>query len=472
MVKEKKEREEMGMEEELRKYRLIVESAQDAIFVKDLDSHYTLVNQKCLEAFGKSKQEEVLGKRDDELLPPKEAKINIEHDQKVFKTGKLKEVTKKMTAGGKERWFQAKKVPLRDNQGEIIGLIGVARDITERKKAEEILRENAEKFRVLAEESPNMIYINQNGRVVYANKKCAEVMGYKRDEFYSPNFDFLTLIAPEYRDLVKSGFSKHMKGEEVKPYEYALITKEGKRIDAIHLTKLMRYGGESALLGIITDITERKRVEERVKESERKYRDMVEVTTDWVWEVDKDGMYTYVSPKVKDILGYEVDEVIGKTPFDLMPKDEAKKISKFFREKAIKKEPFFGLENINRHKEGHLVILETSSIPILDKRGELIGYRGIDRDITERKKMEKMLWKTEEQHKKAIENIFKFVPESLLVFTDKLDLYKKNKAFQNIIKKYSAKLNYTEQELAEIIIEKVKNRIITGNNTAIRVSKK
>jgi len=347
MVKEKKEREKKGTEEELRKYRLIVESAQDAIFVKDLDGRYILVNQKCLEAFGKSKQEEVLGKRDDELLPPEEAKINIEHDQKVFKTGRPKEVTKKMTAGGKERWFQAKKVPLRDAQGKIIGLVSIARDITERK-----------------------------------------------------------------------------------------------------------------------------RVEERIRASEKKYRDLVETTTDWVWEVDRDGVYIYVSPKVKDILGYEVDEVRGKTPFDLMPKDEAKKISKFFREKIIRKEPFFGLENINRHKKGHLVVLETSGIPIMDERGELVGYRGIDRDITERKKMEEMLWKTEEQHKKVIENIFKFVPEGLLVFTDKLALYKKNKAFRDMVQKYSAKLNYTERELTEIIVEKVKNKIITGNNREIRVSKK
>ncbi len=468
MVKEKKEREEMGMEEELRKYRLIVESAQDAIFVKDLDGHYLLVNQKCLEAFGKSKQEEVLGKRDDELLPPEQAKINIEDDQKVFKTGKLKEVTKKMTVGGKDRWFQAKKVPLRNAQGKIIGLIGIARDITEQKKAEEEIRNSQGKIEILINSSSDLIFLkDKNFRYLIANESIGKFYNRKiKDIIGKTNFDFMPKeVAEECR---KSDEEALQSGGPIRREEYI-----GDRCFHVIKQKVVdTKGNVIGIAAVIRDITERKKAEERIRESEKKYRDMVEITTDWVWEVDRDGVYIYVSPKVKDILGYEVDEVIGKTPFDLMSEDEAKKISKFFREKVIKKEPFFGLENINRHKDGHLIVLETSGIPIMDERGELVGYRGIDRDITERKKMEKMLWKTEEQHKKVIENIFKFVPEGLLVFTDKLDLYKKNKAFRDIVQKYSAKLNYTEQELAEIIIEKVKNRIITGNNTAIRVSKK
>jgi PAS domain S-box-containing protein len=130
-------------------------------------------------------------------------------------------------------------------------------DITERKRAEEALRESEEKFRTLAEQSPNMIFINKKGRIVYANRKCEEIMGYKKEEFYSPDFDFLALIAPESIDLVKANFNRHMMGEEAPPYEYVLITKEGKRIEAIYASRLIRYEGETAILGTITDITER-----------------------------------------------------------------------------------------------------------------------------------------------------------------------------------------------------------------------
>ncbi len=137
---------------------------------------------------------------------------------------------------------------------------GLKHEIAERKLAEETLQESAEKFGNLAEESPNMIFINQRGRVVYANKKCKELMGYEREEFYSPDFDFLCLISPESKDLVKECFSRQSMGEEVAPYEYALISKAGERIDVILTSKLISYEGETAILGIMTDVTEQKRI--------------------------------------------------------------------------------------------------------------------------------------------------------------------------------------------------------------------
>ncbi len=146
-------------------------------------------------------------------------------------------------------------------------------------KRSKALRESEEQFRTLAERSPNMIFINKKGRVVYANKRCEEAMGYTREEFYSPDFDFLTLIAPEYKDSIKVSFGRHMRGEEVPPYEYALLTKEGRRIEAILATRLIRYGGETAILGIATDITERKRAEEALKEYSERLEDMVEERT-------------------------------------------------------------------------------------------------------------------------------------------------------------------------------------------------
>jgi len=134
-------------EEELRKYQFMVESAHDAIFFKDLKSRYIIANNRTLEAFGLSK-EKVIGKNDYELMPDKkEAKKNIEDDQIVFDTGKPEEITKYMSgADGKEYWFQAIKVPQFDNNGNIIGLVGIARDITERKHIEEDLKKGQEKL--------------------------------------------------------------------------------------------------------------------------------------------------------------------------------------------------------------------------------------------------------------------------------------------------------------------------------------
>ena len=127
-------------------------------------------------------------------------------------------------------------------------------ELEERRQAEE-------KFRNLAEQSPNMIFINRSGRVAYANARCEEIMGYTREEFYGPGFDFMSLIAPEYVPLVRDNFARHLRGEEVPPYEFALLTKGGKRLDTILNTRLIHYGGEAAILGTVTDITNRKRTE-------------------------------------------------------------------------------------------------------------------------------------------------------------------------------------------------------------------
>lgn len=118
---------------------------------------------------------------------------------------------------------------------------------------------------------------------------------------------------------------------------------------------------------------------------EERYRQLVEHVSDWIWEVDENGVYTYASPQIKDILGFSPNEVIGKTPFDLMSADEAKRVKPIFDKLLSKNLPIKSLENLNIHRDGREVILETSVSPIINKEGKCIGYRGVDRDITARK---------------------------------------------------------------------------------------
>ncbi|MEW6327780.1 MAG: PAS domain S-box protein [Thermodesulfobacteriota bacterium] len=196
------------------------------------------------------------------------------------------------------------------------------------------------------------------------------------------------------------------------------------------------------------EAVERKRAEEALRRSEQRFKDLIETTTDWVWEVDARGVYTYASPKVKDLLGYEVSEVLGKTPFDLMPEGEAKRIRKFFNEKVINRKPFYGLENVNRHKNGHLVVLETNGIPIFDEKGQLKGYRGIDRDITQRKRAEEALRKSENESKVQTQHL-KEVNTALRVLLKQREEDKKE---------FEEKTLYNVKNLIMPYIEELKKR--------------
>ncbi len=149
----KTNKEKEKFEQQLKQYQAMVESAHDAIFFKDLESRYRIVNNKCLEVLGISR-DEVIGKNDYELIPnQEEAKKSVEDDKVVFTTGKPKEITKYMTRkDGIKYWFHTIKVPQFDNKGNIIGLVGIARDITEIKKKEKALDEAYQKLKQTQEE--------------------------------------------------------------------------------------------------------------------------------------------------------------------------------------------------------------------------------------------------------------------------------------------------------------------------------
>lgn len=143
------------------------------------------------------------------------------------------------------------------------------------------------------------------------------------------------------------------------------------------------------LTAIIRDMTAAVAAEQAIRMSEDRFRSLTEATSDWVWEVDENAKYTYASPKIRDILGFEPSEVIGKTPFDFMPIDEAKRVGVIFNSFAARHEAFTLLENTNRAKDGKLVVLESSGVPVFDVDRQFKGYRGIDRDVTSRKQAER-----------------------------------------------------------------------------------
>ncbi len=150
------------------------------------------------------------------------------------------------------------------------------------------------------------------------------------------------------------------------------------------------YIMEYAYLGVVlvmtyslsTAVVESVQVKESLRESEGRYRALVETVHGWMWEANAKGVYTYVSPGVRDVLGYEPEELLGRKPFDLMPSQKAGGVINIFKTLAAAQAPIKALETVNMHKNGRLITLETNGAPFFDAQGAFMGYRGIARDVT------------------------------------------------------------------------------------------
>mgnify|MGYP005839034487 CR=1 FL=1 len=139
---------------------------------------------------------------------------------------------------------------------------------------------------------------------------------------------------------------------------------------------------------VFSDISEREQARQAQRESEARFRDLVEASSDFVWEVNPEGIFTYVSPRVRDILGYEPEEVVGRSILDLLPPEDRPRMEPIYRAIGEQARPLRSLENRNVRKDGRIAILESSGVPYFDRQGRLVGFRGLDRDITARKEAE------------------------------------------------------------------------------------
>ena len=271
---------------------------------------------------------------------------------------------------------------------KISGLIGVISDITERKQADQKLQESEEKCKAIFENANDGILISDvvNQKFIMANQVICDMLGYTKEELLKLSiFDIHPEEAlPFVLETFKNQAAQKFRLAEDLPVQ----RKDGTVFYADISSSPIPLGSETFLVGIFRDITNRKKSEDALRVSENRFRDITHSMADWVWEVDRKGKFTYVSETVKNSLGYSSEELIGKTPFELMPPEEAAKIEKMFSEITAASKPIVDLENWNLAKDETRVCMLTNGVPIFDKNGYLIGYRGVDKDITHQKKLE------------------------------------------------------------------------------------
>ncbi|MFW9876695.1 MAG: PAS domain S-box protein, partial [Candidatus Thorarchaeota archaeon] len=388
------------------RFRQFFENEPEYCYMISPDGWILDVNKAALKALG-YKKSELVGKPMNVIYAPE----SIEKAKKVFtkwkKTKKIKDEELVIVAkSGSRRTVLLNASVVKDKDGKILHSISVHKDITEHKEAEEAIRESEEKFRTLAENSPNMIFINQFGKIVYVNKKCEEIMGYKRKEFYSKNFDFMKLIAPESKEVIMKAFKFHKEGKEVPTFEYAILTRKGEKLDAFYNSRIIKFRGAPAILGTILDITERKKAEKALRDSEKKYRTLINNVTDIIIEVDVEGNFSYLSPNIQSIAGFKPEELVGESAFQYVHPDDLEKVLDVM-EGVFNTNEQYEITFRTKHKKGHYIWVEGRGNFI--KKDNDVKLVGSLRDVTEHKQSEDALRQSEERFR----NLADLLPEGV-----------------------------------------------------------
>ncbi|MET0081180.1 MAG: EAL domain-containing protein, partial [Candidatus Thiodiazotropha lotti] len=244
---------------------------------------------------------------------------------------------------------------------------------------------------------------SEDGRILEANLSACKSLGYTLEEMLELHvWNFSERIADR---KTWDYFSPIMMATEGEAFESAHRRKDGAVFPVEISVKYHEEKSGNFFIAIARDITERKQAEQELQESNNKYRALTETTKDFVWEVDANGFYTYCSPQVASIFGYQADELIGITPFDLMPASEAERVGAIFKEAVDNLRSLDNIENTCLSKDGDSVVVETSGQPFFDDQGALLGYRGIDRDITIRVKTEVALRASESRFRELFDNM-------------------------------------------------------------------
>jgi PAS domain S-box-containing protein/putative nucleotidyltransferase with HDIG domain len=380
-------------------YRTLAEAAPDMIFIIGRDDRVEYVNRIAAESLGR-KPEDLIGKPRAQFFPSGPSQRQGERISDVFESGKPLFIEHCTPFKGWDLWMHTWLVPLKNESGKVASVLGISRDITERKKMEESLRESEEKYRTLVERAQDGILIVQEGNVIYANPSLAAMGGYTTEEVLDT--PLTQYIHPDVLPQILDRYRRRLAGEDVPAiYELTLLRKDGSKLPAEINAGVIGYQGKPADLVIIRDLTERKQAEEKVLESELQHRTTLDFMGDAIHVVDRDLQLVLLNERFKQWcreLGLET-EVIGRTVFEafpFLPETVREEYEQVFRtgETLVTEEA----SQVGERE----IITETRKIPIL-KGGEVAQVVTVVHDITKRKRGEEALQESQERLSRIVE---------------------------------------------------------------------
>ncbi|MCW4034840.1 MAG: PAS domain S-box protein, partial [Candidatus Bathyarchaeota archaeon] len=424
-----------------KKYRLMTENTTDAIFIQDMSLNVTYVSPS-IETLSGYTPDEVYKIKPHEFMTPesfergvtdfKEALMLASKDLDAEIPLKQYEYRRK---DGSTFWGELKTKVLHDSKGNLVGLQGTLRDITERKKTEEKLKESEKKYRLIAENITDVVFIQGlDLRIKYVSPSVEALTGYTPEEVMKLHPK--QFVAPSSYDAAEKNWKNAIENADKQPenesrlMQYEYLKKDGSTFWGELKVKLLR-DSEGRLIGTqgtMRDVTERKKTEERLMESEKKYRLLTENTSDVLFIQNPDLSIRYISPSITALSGYTPEEVIKLGPKNLMPPESYEKGAADFKEaiQMIRKTPdaelpYWCYEYIR--KDGTKRWGEFKAKFLRDSEGNIICMQGILRDVTDRKKVEDAL----QRERKMLELITANIGAGLTIISKDYEILWMNK---------------------------------------------
>ncbi|MDT4953528.1 MAG: hypothetical protein QOJ02_1666, partial [Acidobacteriota bacterium] len=391
-----------------RRYRELVEEAADIIYTRDMEGHLLSVNEAGARFFGRPASE-LVGANLGDLFGEEISTEELKEDEENVPNETFRSVHRVKDAQGALHYLEAITTLVCDSAGNPTGARGVARDITERKAAEEALRESEERYRRLVELSPETVIVHSEGKLAYINAAGMKLLGAASlEEVYGkPILDF---VHPDYLETVKARI-QHLRGEgsQTDLIEEKLIRLDGQVIDVEVAGIPITYSGKPAIQLIVREITARKSAEEALRLSEERYRDLFENANDIIYTHDLSGNFTSLNKTGEKITGYTRDEALKMNIAQVVVPEQLEKARQMIARKQSEEVSTVYELDINS-KDGRRVSLEVST-RLIYQNEQPVGVQGIGRDVTERRRVEEELQASESE----LRALFAAMPDVILV---------------------------------------------------------
>lgn len=378
----------MAIEDKLRVEEAVTEGAlnalQDLFYVFDLNGRFLRWNKTVNIVTGYSDRE-ISAMRPTDFFSGEDVQHVADAIEMILKNGNVSIEADLVRRNGEHISHEFTGTLLKDHDGKPLGICGVGRNITERKRTEKALKESEEKYRSLINNIQDGVFIIHDAKIHFANESFARICGYSIKEVIGR--DFRELVAPDDQEMVANNYFRKQAGENVPECEFLLLRKNGEKVIVNMNVGHITYCGGIAIMGTVKDITEHNKIEKELKESEEKYRTIIENSNDLIWKLDLAGNFLYFNKRAEEVSGYKLDNFIGKSFVPFIVPSDLSKVERIFFE-TLKGNPQHYEVSIFKN-DGSVLIMSVNTTPIFES-GRVVGTVSFGQDITEIRKSEEL----------------------------------------------------------------------------------